>query len=114
MARLRFAQNRSLPFALAFALMALAALPVAAADSPPATVLPSENAAVASLALALPAAPPPATLVSKLPAVRPSFLVTCSDICSCTLYCAYRCRLDETTWSTCEEAGETCVGAYGC
>jgi hypothetical protein len=114
MARLRFVQNASLPLALAFALMVLAAIPAAAGDSPPATALPCENATVASPALALPAAPPPATLVSKLPAVRPSFLVTCSDICSCTLYCAYRCRLDETTWSTCEEAGEACVGAYGC
>jgi len=118
MIRLRFAQSWSLPLALTLALTA-AALPAAADDAPPpATELHCENAAAAAVALpalALPVAPAPnATLASTLPMVRPSFLITCSDICTCTFSCGYPCRLDDTSWSTCGASGEACFGGNFC
>lgn|GEM_PF-3678371 len=116
MIRLRIAQSWSLPLALTLALTA-AALPAAAAVAPPATALHCENAAaaVALPDLTLPVAPAPtATLASTLPMVRPSFLITCSDICTCTFSCGYPCRLDDTSWSTCGASGEACFGGNFC
>jgi len=115
MTRLRLVQSWSLPLALALALTALAALPAAADDSPPATDLRCENAAVALPDLAPPGTPAPqAGLAFTVPAAKPSFLITCSDICSCAYSCGTPCRLDETSWSTCGESGEACFGGYGC